>query len=272
MTDYLQVLILGIVQGATEWLPVSSEGVLALIQIEILGRELDHALTLAIWLHLGTLIAAVIYFRKEVLHLVPKIPQWIFQRSNMDEKDRLIADFLAIATLMTAIVGVPLFLLSLEAQFVGNVATGVIGALLIGTGLFQLFASSLGRRNQESLKPLDGLIAGLVQGLAVLPGFSRSGLTVATLLIRGFEESEAIRLSFLMSIPVIFGAQFLLQLLEQRDGVMQLDPTNAAIGVVSSALVGWMTIAALIKIARRLPFWAFAISLGVLSLAAAFVL
>jgi len=244
MNNWVEAIILGAVQGATEWLPVSSEGVVTLIQTQLFNAALDQSLSYAIWLHLGTFFAAVIYFRAELLRLLPQIPTWIFSPSKMSAGDRTIANFLFWATLVTGIVGTPLLLFSLNLEIPGNISAGAIGVLLIGTGLSQVLVSSLGRR---------------------------SGLTISTLLLRGFSETEAIRISFLMSIPVIFGAQVLLQLIELRNESIIFKWDLALLGMAAAAVVGWLTIAALVKIARVLPFWAFAIALGIVSLIAAFL-
>jgi len=271
MNNWVEAIILGAVQGATEWLPVSSEGVVTLIQTQLFNAALDQSLSYAIWLHLGTFFAAVIYFRAELLRLLPQIPTWIFSPSKMSAGDRTIANFLFWATLVTGIVGTPLLLFSLNLEIPGNIAAGAIGVLLIGTGLSQVLVSSLGRRSERDLNLGDGIIVGIAQGLASLPGLSRSGLTISTLLLRGFSETEAIRISFLMSIPVIFGAQVLLQLIELRNESIIFKWDLALLGMAAAAVVGWLTIAALVKIARVLPFWAFAIALGIVSLIAAFL-
>ena len=274
MDPVLEALILGVVQGVAEWLPISSEGVLTLIQLQFFGRSLASSISVAVWLHLGTLLAAVLYFRRELWRLWRAFPDWALRRSGVPEVDRRLLNFLLISTIVTGLVGAPLLALSLSLNLLSRWGTAVIGTLLIGTGLIQLVAPRFGQRTLEHLDGKDAGTVGFMQGLAALPGLSRSGLTIATLLLRGYEETEALRISFLMSIPVIFGAQFLmefLRLLTTPDEGIALSWPVAAVGVASSALVGWLTISALIRLARRLPFWAFAMGLGVLSIAAAFL-
>ena len=279
MNEIWEALLLGAVQGAAEWLPISSEGVLTLIQLHVLQRPLAESVAFAIWLHLGTLLAAVGYFRRELLQLTKALPRWILpaHRGDLSDTDRKLLDFLGVATVLTGLVGAPLLALSLSLDPLSRWGTALIGALLIGTGLIQLIAPrrKLGGRTVLGLSVRDALWAGLAQGLAALPGLSRSGLTISILLLRGFRETEALRLSFFMSIPVIFAAQFLLKLLElfrastAGTPLLSAGALAGAAGVLSAALVGWLTISALMGLARRLPFWAFAIGLGVFSLIAA---
>jgi undecaprenyl-diphosphatase len=106
-----------------------------------------------------------------------------------------------------------------------------------------------------------------MQGLSALPGISRSGFTVSALLLRGYQEEQALKISFMMSVPAIFGVQILLKL----GGAFEFDGVTALAGVASATVMGWLTLGALMKLARRLPFWAFALGLGVLSLVAAFL-
>lgn len=267
MTDVLSVLVLGAIQGITEWLPVSSEGVLTLAQLHLLGRSFEESLSMAIWLHSGTLLAALIYFRAEIARLIRSLPAWTLRRVGAPKYERALLDFLAIATVATAAMGAPLLALSLEMELLSAAATALIGVLLIATGLVQIAVPKFGERTIGQLTWKDAGIVGFVQGLAALPGLSRSGFTVAALLLRGYGEAEALTISFIMSIPVILGAQVLLEL----GGPFAVDWTVAVAGLASSGAVGWATIALMIKLARSVPFWAFAIMLGLISLAAAWI-
>lgn len=268
MNDVLEMLLLGTVQGVTEWLPVSSEGVSTLVQLHLFDRTFEASLSTAIWLHVGTLLAAVVYFRHELARLIRALPDWAFRRHRTAKEERVFLDFLLVATLATGAAGVPLLLLSLEWDLVSAAATALIGVLLIVTGLIQLYTPRFGTQTIGNLNWKDAGIVGIVQGLAALPGLSRSGFTVAALLLRGYGEAEALKISFIMSIPVIAGVQILLEL----QGTLRFDWAAALAGVLASAIVGWATIAVLIKLARRLPFWAFAVALGVLSLTAALII
>ena len=265
MDEALRMLILGTIQGVAEWLPVSSEGVLTLVQLYAFDTSFEASLGIALWLHLGTVLAAVVYFRREVVHIVGKLPTWALRRGQLSDDDRRLMDFLAIATAVTGGLGLPLLAISLQADLVMRAATALIGALLILTGVLQRVARQFGTRTSRDVRAGDAVLTGLMQGLAVLPGVSRSGFTVAALLFRRVEETEALRLSFLMSIPVIAGAQVLVEL----GGYVEMAWTPALVGTLASALVGWATIAGLIRVARTLPFWAVAVGLGALSLIAA---
>lgn len=280
MSELWEALLLGAVQGAAEWLPISSEGVLTLLQIHVLQRPLAESVAFAIGLHLGTLLAAVGYFRRELLQLARALPSWLSprRRARLPRAENKLLDFLTVATATTGLVGAPLLALSLSLDLLSRWGTVIIGVLLIGTGWIQLAAPRfrLGERTVSQLAVRDAVWVGFVQGLAALPGLSRSGLTISTLLLRGFRETEALRLSFLMSIPVIFAAQFLLKLLELLrsaggEPLAGVGSLASGVGVISAAVIGWLTISALIALARRLPFWAFAIGLGVLSVTIAFI-
>ncbi len=266
MGNWVEGLVLGAVQGFTEWMPISSKGVVTLIQLQFFGADLNSALSLALWLHLGTLLAAILYFRKELFYYITKVPLWLFKRKALAAHDRAMLDFLFITTLVTGLVGVPLLRMSLDLKLDGEVVMGLIGLLLIGTGLFQFFTKVHGSRTERDVQWHDGLFAGLFQGFAALPGFSRSGLTVTTLLLRGFREVDAIRISFFMSIPAVFGSQILLKILEETGEIAPPEPTMAVVGLLASGVVGWLTMAGLIKLVRKLPFWAVAIGLGLISL------
>ena len=136
----------------------------------------------------------------------------------------------------------------------------IIGVFLIITGLLQKYASrSLGEIKRIGIK--DALLLGVVQAFAALPGLSRSGLTVSAFLFRGYDGRQAIRLSFLMSIPTVMAAEIGLSLIDE----VSFD-LAAISGVITAFVFGFLTIDILMKIARRLAFWKFCLFLGALSL------
>lgn len=245
----IEYLILGLLQGITEWLPISSQGQTVLVS-QAFGMPLAMALDLSIWLHSGTLLAAVFYFRRDLLGL-------------FDLEKRYLLRFLLISTLVTGLVGAPLYLLFVNAfaAAAGEVVIGAIGALLIITGLIQRSVKRSCDRNEAEANTKDSVLGGLFQGFAALPGVSRSGITTSFLLIQGFTSEAALRLSFMMSIFAVAAAEIGLQL---RGGFTV--STGAIIAMLGAFLTGLITIEALLKIAHRISFWKFLVLLGVLSL------
>jgi undecaprenyl-diphosphatase len=199
---------LGTVQGITEWLPISSEGVNTLILLHFFQESPATAIRTSIWLHTGTLLAASIYFRREILALLRHLPQNIRKLGAASGTEQnTLTSFLIVSTLVTGAVGAPLMVFGLSQ---GKIPTGlvmaIIGVLLIITGLVQKYAlRSSGTRTMGGIK--DAIVLGVVQAFSVFPGLSRSGLTVSTLLFRGYDARHAMRISFLMSIPVVLAAE-----------------------------------------------------------------
>lgn len=263
--SFLEGLVLGTVQGITEWLPVSSEGINTLILLRYFDKPIDEAISFSIWLHTGTLLAALVYFREDISELLKHLPTYMRDLGTRaaTERDSLTAltTFLIVSTLLTGAVGGPLFLLGLDdLDMPADVIMAVIGGLLIVTGLVQKLTRRLsGGRTSPSLG--DALLLGVVQAFSVLPGLSRSGLTVSALLFRGYENKAAIRMSFLMSVPVVLGAG--IGLAVSRGVSYDL---AAVAGVVASFVFGLLAIGAVMKIAARVQFWAFCVILGMLSL------
>ncbi len=229
--DYI---LLGVLQGFTEWLPVSSEGVITLFSKLVYGQSIERSLGLAVWLHTGTLAAAAAYLRGDLLNIVRPV--------FGIEGDRQLTYFIIVATAASALTAVPTFLLLRSLSIPDGAFTLLVGLCLIAVALLQ--------RGQaySKTRPLDFAVAtaaGLVQGLSIIPGVSRSGVTVTALLFFGFGLNRALRLSYLMSIPAVAGAQLLLPIL-LGEGV--LDWAMFA-GALAAALTGFVTIKSLLKLA-----------------------
>ncbi len=260
---FVEGLLLGAVQGVTEWLPVSSQGINSLILVNIFRLPPSEAISLLIWLHIGTLFAAVCYFRKDVGDLVRHLPSYVrnIRDFNSSPRNSLIT-FLIIATVVGGAIGFPLLIVGLnEIDFSGSLATAIIGFLLIVTGVVQRFAF---RKTKPGDKPIglkDGLLLGVVQAFSILPGLSRSGLTTSVLLLRQYRAEQALRLSFLMSIPAVVIANVGLGLI----GEVNFSP-GAIVGILTSFILGIITIGVLTRVALRIRFWMFCIFLGLLSL------
>jgi len=255
-------VIFGILQGVLEWIPISSQGSLVLIMMYFFGLEAGQALNYSIFLHIGTLSAAAIYFKKEILALFKALPNYRFDYST--EENRLIS-FLLLTTILTGALGY--FLLKLAQKMatalIGEVFIAMIGIALIINGLVQKLSQTQGKRESASLNLKDTLILGFAQAFSAIPGMSRSGITTSSLIFRKFKGEEALKLSFLMSIPAVLGAEIGLAILE---GIPKVGVGEILAGVLSSFLVGLISIHALLKIARKIKFWALCLLLGILAL------
>jgi undecaprenyl-diphosphatase len=251
--DPIKALILGFLQGVLEWLPVSSQGNLVVLAITFLGLEPEYALSLSVYLHLGTGLAALVYFRDEVAG--------ILERGS--EGDRELFRFLLIATIVTGAVGFPIFAFVRLTSLYGEALLALTGLALLATGVMQRDRGSGGTR-ATGLDVQDGLALGVVQGLSVIPGLSRSGVTTTALLLKDFPGEEALRLSFLMSIPTSFAAAAGLALIE---GAPPMD-TGILLALAASFISARMSIDLLIKLARRTGFWKLCVVLGLITLVA----
>jgi len=200
--EFWQALTLGIVQGVTEFLPVSSSGHLVLVQ-DLFSLTGDHLLAFNVFVHVGTLLAVVVYFWRDLLML----SQTLFRklgRLPVNERDWVLLISLLIGTIPAVLVGVAIGSL-VEAYLMFAVPVAL--ALIAGSCLF-IYAEWFHFKHPES-RPLSvrtGLLIGCFQVLALIPGFSRSGATLAGGMLLGLTRYEAARFSFLLAIPVIAGA------------------------------------------------------------------
>jgi undecaprenyl-diphosphatase len=257
----IEALVLGVAQGITEWIPISSEGVLVLLMTRLFGHggALYELVQQAVFLHLGTVCAAVVYYRHTLLDMVKAL------KGGGDVRTLVQMRFLVIATIVTGIVGVGLLLAmgSLIDSFSGGFLMVLIGILLLMTGGVQFLAKKKDTGSvKDQVTTMDALVAGIAQGCAILPGLSRSGLTISALLLRRVQDDYALSLSFLMSIPAIIGANIIL-------GSPALVLSWASlIAFFSSFVVGFSTIHLLLGVARRVSFRWFVIGFGLLAIIA----
>ena len=269
MIDWLEALLLGIVQGATEYLPVSSSGHLVIAQ-HLFGLE-EPALFFDIVLHLGTLVAVVWYYRRDLVELVLETFAALRNlASGHSWKETLksypgfrFALLIVVGTIPTAVIGLA-FEDTFERLF-GSVR--LVGVMLIVTGVV-LLLTRLSRgvgRDAAAMTWVDALIIGVVQGVAITPGISRSGITIGAALLLGIERETAARYSFLLSIPSILGA-LLLRLNGADDGV---GTSALVLGFGAAALTGYFCLALLVRVIKRgrLSWFApYCFALGLLAL------
>lgn len=260
----LQGLLLGIIQGITEWLPISSSGAIVLVMTNLFGiTNVELLLKEALLLHLGTVLAAVVYFRKDVKELTIELFKY---RSSEGEKKKIL-NFLILSTIITGIIGILIlkFIGNSQLELTGRGITLSVAALLLITAGMQVGSRKAGGKNSGDLKNSDSVLLGATQGIAGLPGISRSGITVSTLLLRNFDDTTALRLSFLMSIPVVLLANIALN-------INELSFTMANIlGVLVAFVIGLATIHGLIKISKKINFAYFLVIFALLMILSVFV-
>jgi undecaprenyl-diphosphatase len=265
----LHAVVLGIVQGLTEFLPVSSSGHLLLVPWLFGWDDLESASVkkaFDVALHIGTLVAVVAYFRSDVSRYVREGLRLLVRRERPVNEDGRIAWLLMLSVVPAAAVG------ALFEEFIDeSLGTPTIIAIsLIGFGLLLGWADrSAGTRRMESYRVPDALIVGAAQALALNPGTSRSGITITAARRRGFSRDAAARLSFLMSLPVTAGAIVFKMAGLVSDGIPEGLLVPMIVGIVTSAIAGWIAVWGTLRLVRThsfTPFVVYRVVLGVVVL------
>jgi undecaprenyl-diphosphatase len=264
----IELLIIGAVQGIAEWLPVSSEGMIFLIKANffVTNNTLAETIHYSLFLHFGTFLAALLYFRKKIWILLKEL----FQYRKAKEENKKLLNFLIIGTLVSGTLGI-VFLeiikkISLDISAISQILTIIIAILLFITAYLQIRVKNSGYKEEKDLRYIDGVLIGIAQALAVLPGLSRSGLTVATLLMSKFNKQSALQLSFLLSLPLVLAGNIFLNLEKFRFDLESL------ISLLASFIFGWLTIKYLLKFAQKINFGYFVLFFAVLTLLAALII
>jgi undecaprenyl-diphosphatase len=244
----LAAIIMGIVQGLTEFLPVSSSGHLIIVPY-LLGIHdaFITSLEFSVILHIGTLVALLLYFRAEWLRLVPAFVRAIRDRSLAGDPDRRLAVLLAIATAPAAVIGFLLHDIENVIREVGLVAV----MLVVGGGILWLAERASARAKVAlDLSFQQALAIGAAQAVALVPGISRSGISISAGLFAGLRREEAARFSFLMATPITAAAAAYegLKVVRGEGVVIQAGPMTA--GLVTSFVFGVLAIAVLLRFLR----------------------
>ena len=270
----LQSIIMGIVQGLSEFLPISSSAHLVITSnlykvlkgLE-LTQESSQEIFLDIMLHLGTLIAVLIYFRKDIIEILKAFLLAVKSKDFSDSNAKM-ALYILIGTIITVVIAFPLHDVAENLVY----SPAIVGLLLIFTGILLFSAEAFSKRIQEKSNKIDlktSIFIAIAQGLAALPGFSRSGLTIATGLLNKKDRLTAARYSFLLSIPIILGASMLYPLIKIDLHEFTGYNWNAIIiGTIVSAIVGYICIKYFLKFVGKYSlafFGYYCIIIGALS-------
>lgn len=278
--NYITSVLMGILQGVAEFLPISSSGHLALFQ-HFFGAENyeETQMFFTVLLHLGTLLSVFVYYWRDVLDLIREFLLGIKDIFSHTQEQRSAPPPARKLVLLIIVATLPLFLIlpvkdAVEAAM--NNATFVSVALL-ATGFILFYSDRMakGRKTAKNATLLDAVLVGFAQALGTLPGISRSGTTISAGLLRGFDRTFAVRFSFLMSMPAVLGANILTLKDVIETGAIQLELLPVyLVGMVTAAVVGWLAIRLVNLLASKGKFGAFAWYcwiVGAASLAAGFL-
>ena len=254
----LQALVLGIIQGATEFLPISSSGHLVIVPW-LLGWQAvgENDLAFDALVHWGTLVAVIGYFWSDIWRIVRAVWSGIRRRDYFGSPDARVGWYIVVGSIPAALIG---FLL--EEWFEGAFGRPLVAALMlfVTAGLL-ITAERVGSQDRgiERLNWGDAVLIGLAQALAIMPGISRSGATIAAAQSRGVQRSDAARYSFLLGVPAVVGAGLwqLVKLFEAGEFSGKLGVLLA--GFLSAAIVGYLAIHTLLRYLRRRSLVLFAL-------------
>ena len=244
----VEAVVLGVLQGVFEWLPVSSEAVVSIVMTQLFGSGVTESLNSAIWLHTGTMLAALIYFRKDFWELI----DFFFDRlldQDFERKETGIENifvFIFIATAVTSVVGGTIYLGALQL-FSGSpdMFAALTGVALLATGTLRYYQSGEARSSGDA-NLIDSVFVGVLQGLSVIPGVSRSGSTTFGLFYQDFTAKDAFKLSFLLSVPAVFIANIGMNIFSGFTVGFEL-----LIAAAVAFVTGYLTIDLVLEVADR---------------------
>ena len=262
--------IIGIVQGISEWLPISSKTQIIVSSTYLLKLTFQQAYTFGLFMEIGTIIAAVAYFRKDLIDMIHVL---LGSRNKLHRK---LLIYVVVATVITGIIAVPLYLV---ADSISGIALG-IPMIIVGLVLFADAAlirysrkkrdKGINARKLENLSLKDYVLIGIVQGISALPGVSRSGTTTSAMLLLDVEPDEAFRLSFVAGIFASIGA-FGLSLVASRANVDAAVATiglaGIAVAIIVATIVSLFLIDFLIKVAGKSKIIYLITALGIIAMA-----
>lgn len=254
---YFQAVVLGIIQGLTEFIPVSSTAHLLMGQ-SLLGIPAgDKIFSFNVIIQLGTVLAMLIFFWKDLFHILRSFFLGIWHKKPFETHDSLVGWLVIVATIPGLIVG---FLVKDILENMFNNPVQVAGLRLLMSAMLLGIVERIGRheRKLETASWMDAIAVGLFQILAIFPGASRSGSTIAGGILRGFDRPSAARFAFLMSAPILMaaGAYETLKVI-QMPGTMEFLP-YLAIGFITAGVVGWLSIKWLMQFLQDHSLYIFA--------------
>lgn len=252
--EIISSILIGIIQGLLEWLPISSSGQISVILMKILDVDPTKAFQISLTLHIGTALTAAMVFRRQIFQGL---------KENLNEKTWRKPIFLTLllSPLISIITGLPIFLIirCYLRELNAEISTSIIGFFLIVTGLIQLVKNK-SDNNRHALKEInslnlkDTIILGLIQGFSVIPGISRSAVTISCLLALKYKGEDAITISFITSIPV--------SLAIGTYGLIENFSIESVIGILAAFIAGTLSINTMLVLSKKLRFPILLITLG----------
>ena len=257
---WLHALFSGIIQGLTEFLPVSSSGHLVIFNA-LFGAGEDGDLAFTVFLHLATLLAVCVCFRKDIWALVREffaaLGDLLKGKPNFKTPERRLLVMIVIATIPAVLAGALIKLLDLDSML-ENIF--VVAAMLLLTAVFMFVIDRLKGVYTEKDAPYRlPLLVGCLQALAILPGLSRSGSTIFGGVLGGFKKEFAVKFAFILSIPTILGAALLEGIDVIQSGALEINLFNWLIGFVAAAVFGVLAIQFIKLLIKNNKFWVFGV-------------
>ncbi len=246
--SFLEAVIFGIVQGITEFLPISSTAHIVITEL-LLGYHFP-GLAFEVFLHLASVLAVSIYFRKDLQKVFTGFFSYMIKKREHDRVQYYFGWYILSATMVTGILGL------LLKDYMGDSlkTPAVISSALIITGVFLIIIERIkiyGERTQKDMTFFDALIVGLGQSVAIIPGISRSGATLVAGLWRGLSRDTAVSYSFLLAIPVILGSSVLMLGEVSRDMWMEIGIVQLFLSFLFSFVFSWIGIVWLIDFLKK---------------------
>ncbi len=262
--------LIGLIQGISEWLPISSKTQIIVSSTYLLKLTFQQAYTFGLFMEIGTIFAAVVYFRKDLLEMI----RVLF--GSKDKLQRKLLIYVIVVTLITALIAVPIYLV---ADSISGIALGIpmliVGLVLLADAALIRYSrrkreKGINSRKLENLSLKDFVLIGIVQGISALPGVSRSGTTTSAMLLLDVEPDEAFRLSFVAGIFASIGA-FGLTLVASRSNVSAavagIGLAGIAVAIIVATIVSLFLIDFLIKVAGKSKIIYLITALGIIAMA-----